>query len=163
MVWVSNQSLCYLTSDHKIFRFLSLRISYPVLHCSYRFPGISSLHIWRSFSLWRGEGYGLLKLHLSHSVCSGVPFWGYLLTHLHHHLYSGDGTACQKKSLQQRTKVCDIGYPSLHRRWWTFYYQIHTNHNTKSICNIWWDLPATHVIKMACCFYIARIEWQMSH
>lgn len=33
---------------------------------------------------------------------------------------------------------------------------IHTNHNTKNICNIWWDLSTTHVIKTACHFNVVN-------
>lgn len=55
-----------------------------------------------------------------------------------------------KKSLQQRTKDCEVGYSSLHTGKGDPFI-------TKKICNIWWDLPATHVIKTACCFHVVNV------
>lgn len=132
--------------------FLNLRIPHPKPHYSHRFPGISFLHVWKSLSLWWGERYGFLNPLQNKCVCSGVPL-GHLPSH---HSPSGDSATWQSITSTENKKH-GISYPSLHRTRWSFYYKIHTNHNTKNICNIWWDLPETHVIKTACCFCIVNV------
>lgn len=75
----------------------------------------------------------------------GYP-WGHLLTLLHHLLPSGDCAAWQKNLFNREQKTLTLvilHYVGGGDLFITKFMQI----NTKNICNIWWDLPTTHVIK----------------
>lgn len=78
----------------------------------------------------------------------GYP-WGHLLPLLHHHSPSGDSSLAKKTD--NKRLWC----------WLSFITQevillLSNSYKYKNICNIWWDLPATHVIKTARCFYVVN-------
>lgn len=82
--------------------------------------------------------------------------WGHLLPLLHHRSSSGDCAAWQKISSNREQKTVMLVILHYTGEGDPFITTIHTNHNTKNICNIWGDLSATHVIKTVCHFNVVN-------